>query len=88
MKLRNGFITYSTGAEQIMVAAGTASEVFRGMVRSNATAAFIIDCLKEEISREALVDKLAARYDAPRDIITRDLDKILDSLRKIGALDE
>jgi hypothetical protein len=88
MKLHDGFITYTTGAEQIMVAAGTASEVFRGMVRSNATAAFIIDCLKEEITREELGEKLVARYDAPREIILRDLDRILDSLRKIGALDE
>ena len=88
MKLHNGFITYSTGSEQIMVAAGTASDVFRGMVRSNETAAFIIDCLKTEISREALLEKLCARYDAPADIIDRDLERVLDSLRKIGALDE
>jgi hypothetical protein len=88
MKLHNGFITYNSGSEQIMVAAGSASEVFRGMVRSNATAAFIIDCLKEEITREALADKLTQRYDAPREIIVRDLDKVLDSLRRIGALDE
>lgn len=88
MKLRNGFITYNSGSEQIMVAAGAASEVFRGMVRSNATAAFIIDCLKTEISREDLAEKLVERYDAPREIIVRDLDRVLDSLRKIGALDE
>ena len=72
MKLRNGFITYNSGSEQIMVAAGNASDVFRGMVRSNATAAFIIDCLGQEISREALADTLVARYDAPREIIERD----------------
>lgn len=88
MKLRNGFITYNSGSEQIMVAAGAASDVFRGMVRSNATAAFIIDCLKTEISREELAEKLVERYDAPREIISRDLDRVLDSLRKIGALDE
>ena len=88
MKLHDGFITYTTGAEQIMVAAGTASEVFRGMVRSNATAAFIIDCLGQEISREALADTLVARYDAPREIIERDLDNVLNTLLKIGALDE
>lgn len=88
MKLHNGFITYNSGSEQIMVAAGNASDVFRGMVRSNATAAYIIDCLGEDITREALADKLAARYDAPREIIERDLDRVLASLRKIGALDE
>ncbi len=88
MKLHNGFITYSTGGEQIMVAAGNASNVFRGMVRSNETAAFIIDCLKTEISREALLEKLCARYDAPADLIERDLERVLESLRRIGALDE
>ena len=88
MKLRNGFITYNSGSEQIMVAAGAASDVFRGMVRSNATAAFIIDCLGQEITLEELTEKLTARYDAPREIIVRDLQKVLDTLRKIGALDE
>ena len=88
MKLRNGFITYNAGSEQIMVAAGSASDVFRGMVRSNETAAFIIDCLAQEITLDELTEKLVARYDAPREIITRDLLKVLDSLRGIGALDE
>ena len=88
MKLRNGFITYNAGSEQIMVAAGAASDVFRGMVRSNETAAFIIDCLAQEITMEELTEKMAARYEAPREIITRDLQKVLDSLRSIGALDE
>lgn len=88
MKLHNGFITYNSGAEQIMVAAGSASDIFRGMVRSNETAAFIIECLKEDISFDTLADKLCARYEAPREIIVRDLNKVLDTLRKIGALDE
>ncbi len=88
MKLREGFITYDTDGEQIMVAAGQASDVFRGMVRSNATAAFIIDSLKTETTRDALVETLCARYEAPREVIIRDLDKVLDSLRSIGALDE
>ena len=88
MKLHNGFITYNSGSEQIMVAAGAASDVFRGMVRSNETAAFIIDSLKEEITQAELADKLVARYDAPRELIERDLQNILNTLRKIGALDE
>jgi hypothetical protein len=88
MKLHNGFITYNSGSEQIMVAAGAASDVFRGMVRSNETAAFIIDCLAQEITLEELTDKLTQRYDAPREIISRDLGRVLDTLRSIGALDE
>ena len=88
MKLHNGFITYNSGSEQIMVAAGSASEVFRGMVRSNATAGYIIDCLNTEITFEQLADKLCDRYDAPREVICRDLERVLATLRQIGALDE
>lgn len=88
MKLREGFITYTTEDEQIMVAAGPAAEIFHGMVRSNKTAAFIIDCLKDGIEQDALVDKLCDKYDAPRQRIAGDVESLLNTLRQIGALDE
>lgn len=88
MKLRDGFITYATDEEQIMVAAGSAAEYFHGMVRSNRTAAFIIDCLMQETTQEQIVDAMAAKYDAPREKIAADAARILDALRGIGALDE
>lgn len=88
MKLRDGFITYATDEEQIMVAAGSAAEHFHGMVRSNRTAAFIIDCLTQETTEEQLVDAMAEKYDAPRSVIAGDVARVLDSLRGIGALDE
>lgn len=86
MKLKDGFITYNTGDEQIMVAAGAAA--FHGMVRSNKTAALIIDCLKEQTTEAAIADKLEAAFEAPREIIERDVKNVLAQLRKIGALDE
>ena len=48
MKLKTGFITHQVGKEQMMVAAGPAAKVFHGLVRSNETAAFIVNCLKKE----------------------------------------
>ena len=47
MKLKKSFITHTTGNEQILVAADNS---FSGLVRSNQTAAFIVDCLKKETS--------------------------------------
>lgn len=86
MKLKNSFITYTTDREQIMVPVN--NEGFRGMVRSNQTAAFVIDCLKETCSKEQLVDKMAQKYDAPREILEQDAERVLTVLRSIGALDE
>lgn len=86
MKLKDGFITHEVGGEQILVATGAAD--FAGLVRSNATAAFIVDCLKEQTTREKIIEKMLATYEASEEVITRDVDKVLGKLRTINALDE
>lgn len=86
MKLKDGFITHEMGDQQVMVSAGDTG--FYGLVRSNKTAAFIVDCLKEETTKEKLVDAMTAKYNAPRNVIERDVDIVLDKLRSIRALDE
>ena len=86
MKLKQGFITHNMGGEQVMVGTGAVS--FSGLVRSNETAAFIVDRLKKETTKEEIVDAMLQEYDAPREVIERDVEKILQTLRSIGALDE
>lgn len=72
--------------EQIMVGTGEAS--FAGMVRSNKTAAFIVDCLKTETTKAQIVDAMMERYDAPHDVIERDVERILQQLKAIDAIAE
>lgn len=88
MKLRDGFITYDTGDEQIMVPTRNSGSSFRGMARGNRTAAFVLECLAEETTREAIIDRMEAKYDAPREILAADVDTVLQGLRSMGALDE
>ena len=85
MKLKNGFITHETDGEQIMVAADGS---FAGMVRSNATAAFIVDCLKTETNEDEILDKMLAKYDGDKNVMAEDIKTIIGKLRKIGAIDE
>ena len=85
MKLKKEFITHTSGDEQLMISAGGS---FNGMVRSNKTAAFIIDMLKEETTKRAIVDAMLERYDADEAVISADVDKVIDALRGIGAIDE
>lgn len=84
MKLKDTFVTHISENEHIMVA----TEDFLGMVRSNKTAAFIIEYLKQPITLEQLVDATAERYDAPREVIMKDVVRIVDQLRGIGAIEE
>ena len=85
MKLKKDFITHTSGDEQLMISAGGS---FNGMVRSNKTAAFIIDMLKEETTKESIVAAMLERYDADEAVIAADVDKVIDALRGIGAIDE
>lgn len=88
MKLRKGFVTYQTEGKQLMVAAGPAAKLFHGMVRSNETAAFIVNCLKKETTAEEIADKLCENYDVDKQTALADVEKIIAQLRSIGAVDE
>ena len=45
MRLKKGFVTHTTNNEQVLVAADGS---FNGIAKSNPTAAFIVDCLKND----------------------------------------
>ena len=85
MKLKDTFIAHTANNEQILV---DTSGKFSGIVRNNKTAAFIDDCLKEETSADDIVDKMVEEYDAPLEDIKKGVEDVLDTLRKVGALDE
>ncbi len=86
MKLKENFITQNIEDTQFLLAVGETS--FSGIVRSNKTAAFIVDCLKEETTEEQIVDAMCKKYDAPRETIAADVASIVEKLRGIGALNE
>lgn len=65
-----------------------ASGKFAGIIHSNKTAAFITDCLKTDTSKEEIVQKMLAKYDASESEISESVDRIIDKLRSIGAIDE
>ncbi len=86
MKLKDGFLTQNIENEQILIAAD--SKVFRGIVKNNETAAFIVDALKKETTKQEIAAKMLEIYDVTEDVVNRDIDMILSKLRGIGALDE
>ncbi|MBR4428646.1 MAG: PqqD family protein [Clostridia bacterium] len=86
MKLNPDFITQDVEDTQFLVPMG--AEMFQGIVRSNETAAFIVNCLKADTTEEKIVDALCAEYDVPRETAAADVREILGTLRRINALEE
>ena len=86
MKLKQDIVTQNIDDILFLIPVG--KEAFNGIASNKKTAAFIVECLKEEITEEAIVDSMCARYDAPRTTIAADVKRILDTLRGINALEE
>ena len=87
MILNPNFLTHETKGEHYMIS--TSDTHFKGIVKNNETAAFIIECLKANTSESAVVDKLLSEYEgADRPTVERDVANIIDKLRSIGAIKE
>ena len=87
LKLREGFITQDFRGEQLMVAAGSATKLFHGIVRSNETAAFIVDRLKRETTEEAVVADILQEYEIDKATASKDVAAVIEKLRTIGAIE-
>lgn len=85
MKMKEGFMLYDVGENSMIV---SAEESFHGIVRINQTAKFILECMREDTTKEEIVEKMAQKYDASHSDFEKSVETVLETLRKIGALDE
>ena len=89
MKLKSEYVVYdSMAGEKISVATGKEMDNFNGLLRANETAGLILEYLQEETTEEAIVAKLLDRYDATEEDVKAGVAQVLETLRKIKALEE
>ncbi len=87
MKLNEDYVTYMLDGTQIMLATGESASAFNGLARANETAAFIIDCLKEETTVDEIVSKMIASFEGcTEEAAKRDCAMVIEKLKGIGAL--
>ena len=86
MKLKDGFVTYDRGGEYLVVATGNSP--FKGLIRANSTGGYVIELLKNEITETGIVDLMEARYDAPRELLEKNVAEVIEKLRSVGALEK
>ena len=85
MKIKDSFISHESDGESMLIPTGDAA--FSGIVKGNATLGAIVELMQVETTEEEVVDKMCARFDAPREVIARDVHKVVEELTKIGAID-
>ncbi len=86
MKLKDEFIVHKTEKESVLVPVGGAG--FSGIIKGNAVLGDLLNLLLKDTTEEKLIAAMLGRYNAPENVITKDVKAALDQLRAIGALDE
>ena len=85
MKLKDDFIVYNSGNEQMLISVGGA---FNGMIKLNSSAGYIVELLKTDVEYQDIVEAVFFKYDADRDVIENDVNVVISQLKQIGALSE
>ena len=88
MRLNPEFVSQQIGDSTVLVPIGEAGKQFHGIVQLNSTAAFIVNCLKQDIDEEQIKAALAAEYEGSDEQFTSSIQDPLDKLRECGALAE
>lgn len=88
MKLKKGFILHDVGEEHMVVATGEAGKHFNGIIRNNSTANDIYRLLLEETSEEKIVEEMLKKYQVSREIVSKDVHRVIEQIREAGFLDE
>ena len=76
------------GTEYLAVPSGPAAARFNGLIMLNETGAFLLRALETETDRESLLRQLSDSYDAPEELLRKDLEDFLARMRELGLLEE
>lgn len=88
MKLKYDFSVREIVGEYVMVPLGKGALEFSGMISTSETGALLVEALKQDVSREDLLQKILDEYDVDLQTANGDLDEFLNQLRKLNILIE
>ena len=88
MKLKYNFVTSVVADKTVAVAIGYDLGKKNGIIKMNETGAFIFKMLKNDVTKEEIIDALMAEYEAAsKEEITAAVESFLKTLKKNGILE-
>ena len=85
MKLSSDFQTIEVDGKRYLT---SSVRGFDGQIACNETASFVLKKLRRRTSEKAIVKAVSRAFDAPADQVESDVRELLQTLRRIGALEE
>lgn len=86
MNLNKDFILRNIAGESILVATGSATQDFNGMITLNEVATFILENIDECETEEVLVEKVLEEFEIDEETAKNDVREFLDQAIKLGII--
>ena len=86
MKIDKPYILRQIAGEYVILPTGSTTLKFNGMITVNEQGAFLWEKLREEISRDQLVEAMLEEYEVDRSTAGADVDEFLRILQASGIL--
>ena len=87
MRAAKDYIMREIAGETILIPSGSAAKKFNGLITVNELGTFIWNALAEDITLDALTEKITEAYDVDAATARADAAQFLDELRRVGALE-
>ena len=88
MKIKPGFMLRNVAGRDIVVAVGSASMDFNGMISLNETAAFLWKKLEQGADYSTLLKSMLEEYETDEITAKEGIDAFLETARNAGLIDE
>ena len=88
MRAARDFIMREIAGETILIPSGAAAQKFNGLITVNELGTFIWNALCEDLTIDALVERITDAYEVDAVTARTDALAFLDELRQVGGLEE
>lgn len=87
MKVKEGFILKKMGNQAVVVAVGTASKVFNGMIKLNESGEMMWNLLVDGATEDDLLEAVLEAYEVDPQVAIKDVEKFIETLKKPGIIE-
>lgn len=86
--MKDNFILRQIAGESLLIPVGEAALAVNGLIALSESAALLYERLREDCSRQELIDVLLAEYEVSEETAGEDVDAFLVQMRRLDMLDE
>lgn len=88
MRVKENFILRQIAGESLLIPVGEAALAVNGLIALSESGCLLYERLRNDCSRQELIDALLAEYEVSEEIAGADVDAFLEQMRALKMLDE